>query len=69
MSASQLRVRERDESDRSEVESFLAERYSLHVARLGRLEYALDHPALVAEGDGALVGVLTFVLDGRPARS
>ena len=28
----------------------------------GRLEHALEHPALVAERDGALVGVLTFVL-------
>ena len=32
------------------------------MARLGRLEHALEHPALVAERDGALVGVLTFVL-------
>ena len=41
---------------------FLDERSALRVARLGRLEHALDHPALVAEHDGALVGVLTFVL-------
>jgi GNAT superfamily N-acetyltransferase len=62
LSLSQFRVRTRDESDRDGVESFLAERSVLNVARLGRLERALDHPALVAERDGALVGVLTFVL-------
>ena len=64
MSSSQLRVRERAENDRADVEYFLAERHALQVARLGRLEQALDHPALVAERDGTLAGVLTFVLDG-----
>jgi len=59
---SQLRIRQRDESDRDEVESFLAQRNALNIARLGRLERALDHPALVAERDSALAGVLTFVL-------
>jgi ribosomal protein S18 acetylase RimI-like enzyme len=61
---SEPRVRLRDESDREQVEAFLAERSSLHVARLGRLEAVLEHPALVAERDGALAGVLTFVIDG-----
>ena len=64
MSSPELRVRQRDESDRAEVEAFLADRYSRHVARLGRLEHPLDHPALVAERDGTLAGVLTYVLDG-----
>jgi GNAT superfamily N-acetyltransferase len=59
---SELRVRARDDSDRDWVESFLVERYSLNVARLGRMERALDHPALVAERDGVPAGVLTFVL-------
>ena len=62
MSLTRLRVRHRDERDDDEVESFLAERNALHVARLGRMEHALDNPALVAERDGALVGVLTYVL-------
>jgi ribosomal protein S18 acetylase RimI-like enzyme len=62
---SELSVRAREETDRDEVEAFLAERNALHVARLGRLEDARDHPALVAERDGALAGVLTFVIDGE----
>jgi GNAT superfamily N-acetyltransferase len=64
LSSPELRVRQRAESDRAEVEAFLADRYSRHVARLGRLEHALDHPALVAERDGTLAGVLTYVLEG-----
>ena len=59
---SQLRVRRREESDQHAVEEFLDERSATHMARLGRLEHALEHPALVAERDGGLVGVLTFVL-------
>jgi GNAT superfamily N-acetyltransferase len=62
LSVSQVRVRQRDEGDRAEVERFLAARHSFRVARLGRLEHPLDHPALVAERDGTLAGVLTFVL-------
>jgi GNAT superfamily N-acetyltransferase len=57
-----LRVRAREDRDRSEVERFLAERYSARVARLGRMEDSLAHPALVAERDGELAGVLTYVL-------
>jgi GNAT superfamily N-acetyltransferase len=64
LSLPELRVRQRDESDRAEVEAFLADRYSRRVARLGRIEHPLDHPALVAERDGTLAGVLTYVLDG-----
>jgi GNAT superfamily N-acetyltransferase len=33
------------------------------VARLGRLERPLEHPALIAESDGKLAGVLTYVID------
>jgi GNAT superfamily N-acetyltransferase len=58
-------VRKRRETDRPAVEAFLAERHSARVARLGRLEYPLDHPALVAERDGALAGVLTYVIGGE----
>jgi GNAT superfamily N-acetyltransferase len=59
---SALRVREREERDLPEVERFLAERHSARVARLGRLEDSLAHPALVAEQDGRLAGVLTYIL-------
>jgi GNAT superfamily N-acetyltransferase len=60
-----MRVREATEADRAALHSFLSERHSARVARLGRLENPLDHPALIAETpDGALAGVLTYVLDG-----
>jgi GNAT superfamily N-acetyltransferase len=57
-----LRIREREDPDRAEVERFLDERYSARVARLGRIEDSLAHPALVAEEDGRVVGVLTYIL-------
>jgi GNAT superfamily N-acetyltransferase len=57
-----IAVRERREADRSAVEAFLAERHSARVARLGRLENPLDHPGLIAERDGSLAGVVTYVL-------
>jgi GNAT superfamily N-acetyltransferase len=57
-----LHVRPREENDRDNVETFLAERNAVVVARLGRLEQVLDNPALIAERKRALVGVLTFVL-------
>ncbi len=60
-----MRVRAREERDLKEVERFLAERGSCQVARLGRMEDALSHPALVAERDGELAGVLTYVVDGE----
>jgi GNAT superfamily N-acetyltransferase len=58
-----VRVRERKPSDLEAVARFLAERHSARVARLGRLERPLEHPALLAEHeDGALAGVLTYVV-------
>ena len=57
-----MRVRAREAADLQAVERFLSGRDSLRVARLGRLERTLDHPALVAEGEGGeLAGVLTYV--------
>ncbi len=57
-----MRVRAREAADLKAVKRFLADRGSLRVARLGRLERTLDHPALVAEGEGGeLAGVLTYV--------
>jgi GNAT superfamily N-acetyltransferase len=57
-----IRVRPREPADEPAVGAFLAERHSARVARLGRLERPLDHPALLAERDGALAGVLTYVI-------
>jgi GNAT superfamily N-acetyltransferase len=59
-------VRQCGRADRPAVEDFLAEHGSLRVARLGRLEDPLDHPALVAvEQNGGLVGVLTYIAAGQ----
>ena len=57
-----MRVRPRAESDEAIVAEFLRRRHSEVVARLGRLERALDHPALLAEERAELAGVLTYVL-------
>ena len=57
-----MRIRARAGTDLPAVEQFLAEQGSLRVARLGRLERPLDHPALVAEHEsGDLAGLLTYV--------
>jgi len=56
-------VRERTPADETDVTAFLAANGSLRAARLGELLTPLSHPALVAI-DGALAGVLTYILDG-----
>jgi GNAT superfamily N-acetyltransferase len=58
-------VRPGEEGDRAAVAAFLAERGALRAARLGRLAHPLDHPTLLAEVDGRLAGVLTWVVDGE----
>jgi len=64
VSVATLRVRAREDSDRPIVERFLSGRHSRRVARRGRLEDSLAHPALVAERDGELAGVVTYIVDG-----
>lgn len=59
-----MRIRPREAADRAAVEDFLSRWNALRAARLGVLERPLDHPALIAEGDDRIVGVLTYVLDG-----
>ena len=51
--------------DRERVDEFLAANNAAMVARLGELVDARRHPALIAEVDGELAGVLTWVLRGR----
>jgi ribosomal protein S18 acetylase RimI-like enzyme len=51
--------------DRSAVDAFLDERNALRVARLGELVDAREHPALNAEEEGQLVGVLTYVFEAE----
>lgn len=57
-----MRIRAAEPGDRAALEDFLKRRHSLRVARLGTLEHPLDHPMLVAERDGRLVGALTYVV-------
>ena len=56
-------VRPAEPEDRDAVAAFLAERGSARVARRRELVDATEHPALVAEEDGRLAGVLTYVID------
>jgi GNAT superfamily N-acetyltransferase len=59
------RIREATDADRPALHSFLSERHSAVVARLGRVVDALDHPALIAEDQaGELAGVLTYITTG-----
>src|SRR4051794_39406983 len=39
--------------------------HALRVARCGELARPLKHPQLLAEHDGQIVGVATYILDGR----
>jgi GNAT superfamily N-acetyltransferase len=59
-----MRVREAGAADRSSIGVFLAEHGSARVARLGELVDARQHPSLVAEDEGRLAGVATYVVDG-----
>jgi ribosomal protein S18 acetylase RimI-like enzyme len=59
-----MRIRAREDSDRPTVEPFLARWHSARVARLGALVRPIEHPALLAEEDGRLLGVLTYVVEG-----
>jgi ribosomal protein S18 acetylase RimI-like enzyme len=64
--AGPIRVREREPADEPVVAPFLEANHSARVARRGVVEHPLRHPALIAEGaDGRLLGVLTYVIDGR----
>jgi GNAT superfamily N-acetyltransferase len=55
------RIRAAEPDDRPALEPFLARWHSLRVARRGELVPPLDHPMLVAEDNGRLVGLLTEV--------
>jgi GNAT superfamily N-acetyltransferase len=58
-------IRPRRSADKPLVAEFLDGHNALHAARLGRLEHAPDHPALLALDDaGTLLGVLTYIPGG-----
>ena len=59
-------VREAQETEHQRLAPFLADNHSARVARAGELLDPLDHPMLIAERDGELVGVLTWIR-GEPA--
>lgn len=59
------RVRPATPHDDRAVGAFLAERGADVVARLGRLEDAATASKLIAEDDGTLVGVLSYLIDGE----
>jgi GNAT superfamily N-acetyltransferase len=59
-----MRIRAAEPGDRAQLKGFLERWHSLRVARLGTLERPLDHTMLVAERDGRLIGVLTYVVRG-----
>lgn len=52
-------------ADRPVIAAYLDERYHTRVARLGALVHPLDHTALIAEEDGHILGVLTYILVGE----
>jgi N-acetylglutamate synthase-like GNAT family acetyltransferase len=58
-------VREAVAADARAVAAFLGRHGSAVVARHGELVDATQHPALVAEEEGSVVGVLTYVVAGR----
>jgi GNAT superfamily N-acetyltransferase len=60
-----MKVRPREAADRPAALAFLARHNSARVARLGELLEPPDHPALLAEADGEIVGMLTYVPDPR----
>lgn len=60
-----MEIRQRRDDDRAALASFLHEHHSATVAWRGALVDPLDHPALLAEIDGHLAGVLTYVVDGQ----
>ncbi len=58
------RVRPAYPPDRPAVDAFLADHDADVVARRGELVDARLHPALIVESDGAIEGVLTWILEG-----
>jgi ribosomal protein S18 acetylase RimI-like enzyme len=57
----EMRVRAREQDDWAEVEAFLTRHNSWRVARGGVLEHVPSYPMLLAEEDGRLLGLLTYV--------
>jgi GNAT superfamily N-acetyltransferase len=57
-------VRPAEPADRASIDGFLDEHGCARVARLGELVDAREHPALVAQDEGRLAGVATYIVVG-----
>lgn len=59
-----MQIRPAEPRDAPAREEFLSRWFSSRVARKGEIGKPLDHPSLLADRDGELVGVLTYVISG-----
>jgi len=59
----ELRKVDPDGADRARITEFLDERSTARVARLGELVDATAQTALIAEKEGRIVGVLSYIID------
>jgi ribosomal protein S18 acetylase RimI-like enzyme len=60
-----MKVRRKEPADRHVLLAFYDDHASARVARLGELVHPIEHPALLAEDDGRLAGVLTYIMEGE----
>ena len=60
-----MNVRPREEDDEAALRGFLERHNAVFNARGGELVPALQHPALLAENGGRIVGALTYVIEGN----
>ena len=58
-------IRKATPNDKVELENFLKRWNALLVARRGVLELSLNHPALIAESQGKIVGASTYIVRRR----
>jgi GNAT superfamily N-acetyltransferase len=56
-----MKIRPREAADRPAALAFLTRHNTARAARLGELLEPLDHPALLAEAGGAILGMLTYI--------
>jgi GNAT superfamily N-acetyltransferase len=60
-----VEIRERVPEDERSLEAFVARHYLRRVARFGELLDPLDHSALVADDNGRIAGLLTYIIDSH----
>jgi hypothetical protein len=57
-------IRDATPEDAPRIAAFLGQRHAARTARLGELVHSTSLPALLAENDGRLEGVLTWIESG-----